>query len=56
MNNDPNEVVNENHLLIGTSVAAEPAAARSTNPAATMMRSTTAMCFSTVLYSEVSAT
>ena len=38
----------KNHSLIGTPVAAAPAIARSTNPADTATRSTTAMCLSQV--------
>ena len=52
MNSEANEVVSKNHVLIGTSVATAPPIARSTKPAATATRSTTAMCFSTALYND----
>src|SRR5688572_27874140 len=53
MNNDPNEATMKNHSEIGTPVAAAPATARSTKPAATATMSTTAMCLSTDEYSVV---
>ena len=42
-------VTSTNHELIGTPVAAAPAIARITKPAATAIRSTTAMCFQIAL-------
>ena len=47
MNRAPKLVTMKNQSEIGTSVAAAPATARSTNPAATATRSTTATCLST---------
>ena len=46
MKSDPKLPTMKNHTEIGTSTAVAPAISRSTNPAATMPRSTTATCLS----------
>src|SRR5829696_5759195 len=56
MNSEPKQATIRNQSDSSTPVAAAPATARITKPAATAARSTTAMCFSQMVYVVVSTT
>ena len=56
MNSAPDAATIRNQLLIDTPTATPPATVRSTNPAATVARSSTGSCFSHRLYASVVTT